>query len=372
MLWLCCAYYYLSIPILILSVVGAGGAAVLGILASGYIPIKLLVIIGGGALITIFAILRSIFTQRTDQDPDERLDLAEHSRLREVLDEVAAKVGTRAVDTVFFTPGTDIAVFERGGVTGQLRGNAERCLILGAGVMDGMKLSSFKAILAHEYGHFSNRDTAGGGLALMVRASVGKMASGMAEGGVATRLNPAWLFLEGFFHVFLRVSQGASRLQEVLADRFAAYAYGSEPFVDGLMHSIEQSVRFDAHVSSTISEVIDGKRPLANLYRYQPKEPVSEEDIETAVSEALQQEPTAYDSHPAPADRIAWVRALGAAGEVSRDRSGESDAWSLLNSRRKLERAMTNEVRSNVALSFGVEIAKPKKKRKKPAEDNEN
>src|SRR6185295_2261026 len=124
----------------------------------------------------------------------KRLDLGREPAVRELLDEVAAKVGTRAVDAVYLTPGTAVAVFERGGMLKQLRGKSERCLVLGLGVLDGMALAEFKAILAHEYGHFSNRDTAGGGLALSVRRSLLTMAQGLAEGGAATWYNPAWWF----------------------------------------------------------------------------------------------------------------------------------------------------------------------------------
>ena len=56
------------------------------------------------------------------------------------------------------------------------------------------------------------------------------MAIGLAEGGAASSINPAWWFVRGFHSVFLRISQGASRLQEGLADRWAAFAYGSKSF----------------------------------------------------------------------------------------------------------------------------------------------
>ena len=59
-------------------------------------------------------------------------------------------------------------MFERGGVLRQVRGKSERCLVLGAAVLDGMRVRGLKAILAHEYGHFHNEDTAGGGFALAV------------------------------------------------------------------------------------------------------------------------------------------------------------------------------------------------------------
>jgi hypothetical protein len=105
--------------------------------------------------------------------------------LRALLDEVAETIGTRPVDNVYLTPGTEVAVFERGGLWRQLQGNTERCLILGIGVLEGFQLGPLRAVLAHEYGHFQNRDTAGGGLALAVRRSLFTMAQGLAQGGAA-------------------------------------------------------------------------------------------------------------------------------------------------------------------------------------------
>src|SRR4029079_11659575 len=171
---------------------------------------------------------------------------------------------------VYLTPGTDLAVFERGGMLRQLRGNTERCLILGVGVLDGLELAPFKAILAHEYGHFSNQDTAGGGFALAVRRSLFTMAHHLAAGGAATWYNPAWWFVNGFHRVFLRISQGASRLQEVLADRWAAFTYGAAAFERGLRHVIERSVYFDAHADAALGKAIQTKIPLANLYQVEP------------------------------------------------------------------------------------------------------
>src|SRR5207302_10199494 len=125
-----------------------------------------------------------------------------------------------------------------------------------------------KAVLAHEYGHFVNRDTAGGGFALMVRRSMMAMAFGLAQGGAANWWNPAWWFVNGFHRVFQHISQGASRLQEVLADRWAAAAYGAEAFERGLRHVIVAGVRFEAHTNATLHEVQDGKTPLVNLYHH--------------------------------------------------------------------------------------------------------
>ncbi|MBI5542262.1 MAG: M48 family metalloprotease [Deltaproteobacteria bacterium] len=351
-LWLGCAYYYVSVPLMLVAVVALGGGLIYAFFAIGRIPIKLVAIIGCLVLVTVWAVLKSLFVRSKDVDPGRRLDLAQHPRLAAVLAEVAQKVGTPPVDQVFLTPTTDLAVFERGSMLKQLRGQRERCLILGAAVLEGMPVTAFKGILAHEYGHLSNRDTAGGGFALAVRRSLLTMARALAEGGAAAWYNPAWLFLNGFYRVFLRISHGASRLQEVLADRWAALCYGAAAFEAGLRHVIERSIRFDAHAQASLKEVIDGSRALVNLYRYVPSSPLDEQEIERAIKAALDAAPSAYDSHPAPSARFAYVKA------VPSPASGEEPgtAWELLEDHEALEREMTDQIRSNVAENTGIVI----------------
>jgi len=353
-LTLCCVYYYVSIPLTLIVVVVAGGGIVYACFAVGQVPIKLVAIVVIVVIATVASVLKSLFVRSRDVDPGQKLDLAANPRLRALLDEVARKVGTRAVDNVYLTPGTDVAVTERGGMWRTVRGTTERCLILGVAVLRDFPVGELKAVLAHEYGHFTNRDTAGGSFALAVRRSLLVMAHSLAQSGAAAWYNPAWLFLNGFFRLFLRISQGASRLQEVLADRWAAAAYGSESFERGLRHVVGAEAHFRAHVNATIKEVVDGHLPLPNLYRYQPAAAVSESDVASTVDEALNRKPSPYDSHPAPADRIAWVRALGAVG-VHAISDGDP-AWSLFADPDGLEQQMTAEVRDNVANQLGVEI----------------
>jgi Zn-dependent protease with chaperone function len=348
-------YYYTSIPIVLAIVVVAGGALIYGFFAIGHVPIKLVALVAIVVLVTLWAALKSLLVRVKDEDPGDRLDTAKHPRLRTVLDEVAAQIGTRPVDNVYMTPGTDLAVTERGGMMRQLRGSSERCLILGVGVLDGLRLGPFKAILAHEYGHFSNRDTAGGGLALAVRRSLLTMAHSLAESGAAAWYNPAWLFLNGFNLIFLRISQGASRLQETLADRWAVFAYGAKAFEQGLRHVVEQSVRFDAHANSTIQEVVDGKLALSNLYSFKPSKLPSETEILKAVADAIDAKPSPYDSHPAPADRFRLVHALPARQAVDPADAGR-EAWELFEDPAGIQAWMTDRICAAVAANHGVTI----------------
>lgn len=352
-LWLSCVYYWISIPLVVLTVLGVAGALLLAIFAFGHIPVKLVVIIVVVAGVSLVSIVKSLLVRGRDEDPGLQVDPQDEPRLAGALREVADRIGTRPVDNVYLTPGTDLAVMERGGMLKQLGGTPERCLILGVGVLDGMKLGPFKAILAHEYGHFSNRDTAGGGLALAVRRSLLTMAHHLAAGGAATWYNPAWLFVNGFYHVFLRISQGASRLQEVLADRWAAFTYGGEAFERGLRHVIERSVRFDAAATAALNEVIQKKQPLPNLYAYRPSQ-LDTNSISYEIEEAFRAEPSPYDSHPCPADRIRWVQAIGS-GQASPE-DNAADAWSLFQDREEIERRLTRQVRENIQINAGVSI----------------
>jgi Zn-dependent protease with chaperone function len=351
---LTCAYYYASLPFVALSVVGLGAGLLYVCLVIGTIPIKLLLIAGVIVLASLWAMAKSLFVRVRDEDPGERLDLTQHPKLRAVLDEVAARIGTRPVDAVYVTPGTQVAVLERGGLLRQMRGKSERCLVLGAAVLDGMRLRELKAVLAHEYGHFQNEDTAGGGFALAVRRSLFTFAMHLARGGAASNLNPAWWFVRGFNRVFHGVSQGATRLQEILADRWAAFAYGSEAFARGLSHVVSRSVRFDAHLAATLQEVVPAKQAVANFYAFVPKKDVEPKKLEDAVEQAMSRPASPYDSHPRPVDRIAWVTGIGAEGAPSAE-DDALEAWSILTDREGIEKRMSDELRSRLAMK-GIRV----------------
>lgn len=340
----CSLLYYVSLPLVLVLVLATAGGLIYGMFAVGYVPIKLglIAVVMVGA--TCWALVKSLFHQTTNEDPGVQIDLSTEPELRRVLDEVAATIGTGSVDKVFLAPSTNLSVFERKG---------ERCLVLGAGVLQGMPLSAFKAILAHEYGHFSNRDTAGGGLALRVRRTLLLFIIGLAQSGNAAWWNPAWLFVTGFYKLFLRVSQGASRLQEILADRRAAEAYGGLAFATGLKHVIACDLRFEAHVNAEIERAVKEKQPLQNLW----SPPLGNTDPRE-LDEALDRKPSPYDSHPAPRDRIRWVEKLE--GAVGIPNEAEKDVWSLFKNRDYHERETTLVIYQRLAESGVHPPALPK------------
>lgn len=342
---ICGLYFYLSVPLLMIGVAVLASVLLYGIIRIRYLPVKVIAVVGGVALVTLWFLVRGLFVRLRDEDPGPRLDLAAEPKLAECLRRVAELIGAPRVDHVFLTPGTDVAVFERGGILRRLAGKTERCLILGAGVLSGMTVRQLESILAHEHGHLRNADTAGGGFASVVRRSLEQMLVGLARGGAGSWLNPAWAFLRGFHIVFLRVARGAGRLQEILADRWAIVAFGSEAFVSGFEHVVTRSVRFSSQVDAAIRRAVEQKEPLANLYSLEA--PADSADIDQRIAAALDRQPGPYDSHPSPRQRIAWAKALAAAGTAPVE--PDAEAWSLFADRADVERRMNEVVRGNLA-----------------------
>jgi len=359
-------FYFASLPLLVVVTIAATGGVMVAFVAMGWVPLKLMVILAIVGVATLWAIVKSvvaIFRTRDDAEPGIEVDFRAEPKIEAMLARVADRVGTRPVDRVYLQIGTSLAVFERGSSFAAMRGGGTRCLLLGVALLDGMTVGELEAVVAHEYGHFRNEDTAGGTLALAVRRSVHEMIHQLVQSRAATIYNPAFWFLRAFLVAFNTISQGASRLQEVLADRVAVLTYGSAVFEKGLSHVIRREAEWHAHVDATIQEVVDNKLALSNLYAFKPKN-LDRKAMRKAAKALLEREQDPYDSHPSPRDRIAYARALDAEGTSD---GGEESAWSLLSSRKKIERRLTREARKNVERNTGIVI--PEKVEEPATED---
>jgi Zn-dependent protease with chaperone function len=301
-------YYYISLPIILILVV----AMVIGLfylfLMIGRIPIQLMFILVIGACFTIYGMIRSLILKVKYEDPGRELKPSEAPALFELTKEVAKTMGTRPIDEIRITPETDLAVYELGSWREKMRDRGKRVLILGTGVLKDFKQNDFKSILAHEYGHFSHRDTAGGEVALRVRNDIHKYYISLLNAGQAVWWNLAFQFIRLYDFIFRRISNGATRLQEILADRVAAQTYGAYSFENGLTYVIKRNIEFIKLANNEIEEARKVKRPFNNLYDLSGG---FSDEIEKEVKTALNRETTNEDTHPSPIDRFRFIRDLG-------------------------------------------------------------
>jgi tetratricopeptide (TPR) repeat protein/Zn-dependent protease with chaperone function len=335
-------YYYISLPVVIFLVILVAAAISYGFFVVGWVPVKLLLILCLGALVTVYKMIRSLFIKIESEDPGRSLSYEEAPGLWDLTRTVAEALGTRAVDEIRITPGTDLAVYEKGSFRERANDKARRILIVGGGVLNDFEQTGFRAVLAHEYGHFSHRDTAGGDVAIRVNADMLKFAHAMALSGQAVWWNVAFHFLRVFHFIFRRISYGATRLQEVLADRVAASMYGPGAFEQGLRHVIRKTVEFKHLALQEINESANSRRALQNLYELQTTD---NPDLEQEIKDSLSRRTSEDDTHPSPVDRFRFTSGIVTVCE----HPVSGMVWDLFKDREALTLEMTQMVQAEMS-----------------------
>jgi hypothetical protein len=334
-------YYYISLPVVIFLVIIVAASITYGFLMLGRIPIKLLAILIIGGLVTIFTLVRSLFIKVESVDPGRSLKYHEAPGLWDLTRAVAATLNTRPVDEIRITPGTELAVYEKGTFRERSQDKAQRILILGMGLLNDFKQNGFRAVLAHEYGHFTHRDTAGGDIAIRVNNDMMKFAHAMIVNGQASPWNIAFQFLRIYHFIFRRISHGATRLQEVLADRVAALQYGPLAFEEGLTHVVRKSVEFHHLAAKEIEDSVAVRRALQNLYELRLQQ---NSNLQQQMDQSLNRETSEDDTHPSPNDRFRLTRKIRGANELP----ATGMVWDWFNNREALTKEMTSLIQSEM------------------------
>ena len=334
-------YYYISLPVVVFLVIIVAASVTYGFLMLGRIPIKLVLLLAIGGLITIFTLIRSLFIKVESVDPGRSLNYDEAPALWDLTRTVATTVNTRPVDEIRITPGTELAVYEKGTFRERSADKAQRILILGIGVLNDFKQNGFRAVLAHEYGHFSHRDTAGGDIAIRVNNDMMKFAHAMIASDQASWLNVAFHFLRIYHFIFRRISHGATRLQEVLADRIAALNYGPLAFEEGLTHVVRKSVEFHHLAAKEIDASVVARRALQNLYELRLDQ---NSNLQEEMDESLNRETSEDDTHPSPNHRFRLTRKITGANELP----ATGMVWDLFKNREGLTNEMTSLIQAEM------------------------
>lgn len=349
-------YFYIALPILVLAIF----AVIVGLLnyaESGQSRIYIVVLLA--LVITSFLpVLVAMFVGGSKRKERVRLLTREEAPvLWNVVEDVARRVGTRPVDSIWITPHTSISVREESGRILRFQ-VPHRQLEVGFGALSGMTQTQFKAILAHEYGHFSNRDTVGGNWAWRLQSAIGETMVALEESAADSRSVPwiALLFSIRFLvftyyrRVFLPITIGATRLQEMMADRYAALAYGGQNFADGLTHIVRRSLVFKVQHDLEVRAAGKAKRRIQNLYTLPALETATEKQVDALFEKVMHRQTSVYDTHPAPYERIKLIRSLEAAVPVE---TSEEPVWNLLANTEALQMEMTGVIQTVLYSHYG-------------------
>lgn len=306
------------VPVLILATVlitgGAAAALWLVLEAIPRIPVVLLLGTVAAPAVALWVAIKSIaFILRPPPSfqPAVRLDLNERPRLAAMVADVAGKAGARAPSHVIlhFNPTFFAARGRMRLLDGEVSGDI---LGLGAPALAELKEAELKAVLAHEFAHFSGNDVLYSTVVAPVYRGIGAALSGLTGGGgegvgavVRILSLPAALFLASFHEFFSTIDAAMSRDRELRADRMAAELYGKAALTGSL-----QSVAVMASLFGKKAETLRPAEPEGFIAAFRDSAAADQEGRMAALAELAAAGAHALDTHPTNAARAAALPEL--------------------------------------------------------------
>jgi heat shock protein HtpX len=246
------------------------------------------------------------------------INLGRETRLRAEVEALATSLNEKMPTEVYLVPIANAAVLERG---------QKRIMLLGLPLLQVLTVSQFRAILAHEFGHFYAGDTRMGPWVFRARMNMAQVITRLGTNSAVLSFLSRWVVvavlrlailggLSLWWKLFNRVTQHVSRKQEYRCDELACYLAGSESLERGLCSVSRAAATFPPYWNQIVRPVAaGGYRPeLADGYRRFLDTP----EIAKAASAALEKQLATnatdpMDSHPPLNARVKYARALAIA-----------------------------------------------------------
>jgi Zn-dependent protease with chaperone function len=314
------------------------------------VPLALVLGIAVVAIGTAVAVLLGIFRlfwPSKQQTNGLVLSSREHGKLWALTRKVASEIGSKPIDKIQITPYPGIGVYLEGSVVTSIIGRGTRVLEIGLPSVHDLSVDEFQAILAHEYGHFGNRDTSwssytssmGNSLVTTLRSMPGPSSERQAGGliGLMMSLNPSYWIFRWYVSLYFRITSGFSRVGEVMSDMVAMRMYGGSAFRNGLLKVATNDVIFQQVIQSQwVPEMLQEGKTISSLssameYAFSQFELDELEDLQDRL--LLQHEAhSSYDSHPALKIRIDYAKGFAdIQGEDSSPMTRLFDDWDQMN-----------------------------------------
>lgn len=272
--------------------------------------------------------------------PGPQLFPNDHPELFKTLGQIARATRQRMPDEVYLVPDVNAWVAHRGGMAGV---GTRSVMGLGLPLMQVLTLPQFRAVVAHEFGHYSGGDTRLAGWIYKAREAIGRTIQGLARHGI---IHKPFLWYGKFF---MRVTQALSREQEKTADRVAATVAGARNAADALTASHRAGVAYGGYWANEVAPLLNRgfRPPIARGF----EQFLSVDRIVVALDDNVKTEmkngkADPYDSHPPLHDRIRELRKLppGPAG------ASTQPAVSLLRNLAALEVQLLHTITDNSAI----------------------
>lgn len=254
--------------------------------------------------------------------PGPLLTLPTQPRLFAEIQKIAWALGEPVPEAVYLIPDANAWVARRGGLLGF---GGQRIMGLGLPLLEVLSVSEFRAVLAHEFGHYYGGDTRLGPWVYAARMTMARtlvsigsespMLEALGRIGVARLAHLLVVaILAGYWKLFMRATQLVSRRQEYRADELACAVAGSAALSGGLRQIEGLSAVLPLFLQSAVKPALQAgcRVPLAAGFAQFAGVPEMAAAISKHVEQKLKTAKTqAYDSHPPLRDRLAAAQSYG-------------------------------------------------------------
>ncbi|MFJ6842747.1 M48 family metallopeptidase [Streptomyces griseoluteus] len=307
---------------------------------------------------------------------------ADEPRLWALVREVAEASGTRAPARVLLTPEVNASVREDAGLLGLRPG--PRTLTLGVPLLTGLSEAELRAVLGHEFGHFTGGDTRLAAIVVRGRARIARVveelhttadgkaakererqersaAKRIAKGRKAREVDTGHTgalyrgvarLYTWYAGVCLRASLSTARGQEFAADLAAARIAGRDATASALREIPVLSAAHGFYLDSYATLGLPARTlpPRGQFFGGFGALLTARAGELAKLRTGLPEEPESrYDSHPPMAERVRRVEALPADG---RGAEGDAPALALLTDPEHTQTALEEAVLTAEALGF--------------------
>lgn len=289
-----------------------------------YVKLVLFCVVGAGV------ILWAIFPRADKfEAPGPRLEPEQQPELFAVLRDVAGKTRQQMPEEVYLIPDVNAYVSHRGGAFAK-----RRVMGLGLTLMESVTVPQFRAIVAHEFGHYANDDTKYGAWIYKTREALDRTIRSLEQHSTALDVP-----FRAYGKLFVRVTQAISRAQELAADRLAAAVTSAEDFIAALITVRRTGAAYMSYIDGELAPMLSlGYRPpMARGFAAFVTVPSIAKALDETLAETLANEQTEEDdTHPPLRERI---EALGVDPNVNFDQNAPR-AVSLLRDLASLEASL--------------------------------
>ncbi len=332
--------------------------------------------IGVASLFLGIFMIKSFFFINTKHDvTDRQVKPEEEPLLFDFLHKLADEIGAPRPSKVYLSNRVNASVFYDLSFV-NLFFPSKKNLEIGLGLINILNLGEFKAVLAHEYGHFAQKSMLVGRwvyIANQIASSIITRRDALdtlLNGLSRIDLRVAWIgwilsiivwsirsLVELIFRVVVLSQRALSREMEFQADLVAVSVTGS----DALIHALHKLQAADAALSDAMSALNDrlGKgEAIEDLYAIQsnsvektayilnddeygksPKIPATNPESNRVFSDKIAQPPKMWLTHPPDQEREANAKRNYISGDID-----DRNAWDLFSNPTEIRVGMTRDL----------------------------